>query len=392
MRYRAFALLFGGSSLVTLAASAQGTTSSISYPPVAILNSQSRRLQSRIVGQEYEVKVWLPQGYDTSTKRYPVVYLLDGDLLFAAATDIARFLAWGGFMPEVVIVSPAYGSVDGPASHGTNMRDRDYSVFPTQGSYTPNGGTTHLRFLAEELMPYVERELRVDPSDRTLVGGSRSGEFTIYTFLTAPDLFHRYVMIDSYQRGYLPLEDSLFARRRELPKKLFVSSRFPHGDVWRFAERLRSRGYAGLDVEYATLNAHHFATPAEGLTKGLKAVFSPRSVYETLLPIAERSSVDSVVAQYRALKMQSPNGYLFDESQLVDLGAALVFMQRPADALRVFQLNLEAYPRSGDTYSRLGSTYEQLGDRARAVESYRQAVRLNGNRYATDALKRLEPR
>src|SRR5690348_9631166 len=125
MRYRAFAILVGGLFLVSLDASAQRTASAVSYPPVTVLNSQSRRLQSKIVGQEYEVKVWLPQSYDTSAKRYPVVYLMDGDLLFAAATDIARYLAWGGFMPEVVIVSPAYGSVDGPASHGTNMRDRD---------------------------------------------------------------------------------------------------------------------------------------------------------------------------------------------------------------------------------------------------------------------------
>jgi tetratricopeptide (TPR) repeat protein len=237
----------------------------------------------------------------------------------------------------------------------------------------------------------VERELRVDSTDRTLVGGSRSGEFTIYTLLTQPDLFRRYVMIDSYQAGYLALEDSLFARRKELPKKVFVSSRVPHADVWRFAERLKSRGYKGLEVEYATLNVHHVATMGEGLAKGLKSVFNKPSAYEALLPVAERWPGDSVIARYRALRAQPAVAYNFDEAELIDLGVALAFMQRPADALRVFQLNLEAYPQSGDTYSRIGRTYEQLGDRARAVDAYKEAVRLNGNRFATAALKRLEP-
>ncbi len=47
------------------------------FPPVVIPGSQVRKIKSAIVNQEYELDILLPGGYDKSTKRYPVVYLMD---------------------------------------------------------------------------------------------------------------------------------------------------------------------------------------------------------------------------------------------------------------------------------------------------------------------------
>lgn len=365
--------------------------SSSAHGPVPIAGSQLRHLKSAHSEQEYQVKVWLPESYASGTKRYPVVYLMDGDLLFAMATDIAQYLEWGRAVPELIIVSPAYGGKHGPDKGGPNRRARDYSVFPSQVGYVPGGGEKHLRFLRDELIPYVDREFRTDPADRTLVGFSRSADFTVYTLLTAPDLFRRYISIDSFNEDYFALEEKLAASRKDLPKKVYLSHRVPNSGVRAFADKLRSRGYAGLDVEDTDVaSMRHFAAAGEGLTRGLKSVFNKRSVYEALVPIAARGTADEIVAEYRRLKQMPPDRVETGEDELIELGNALMMMKRPADAARIYMLNLEAYPESAKTFSRLGTAHDRLGQRDQAIESYRQALRRNPeDQFAARAIERL---
>ena len=48
------------------------------YPRVDIPGSEVRKITSSIVkGQEYELQILLPGGYETSNKKYPVIYLMD---------------------------------------------------------------------------------------------------------------------------------------------------------------------------------------------------------------------------------------------------------------------------------------------------------------------------
>jgi len=371
-----------------------GSAAHAAPPAVQLPFTERRDLRSERLGQDYQVLVRVPESYATSSKRYPVAYVMDGDLMFQIAHGVVQYLEWGKHVPELVIVSPAYGSINGPPN-GTNMRDRDYSVFPNQQRYVPGGGEAHLRFLREELIPYVEREFRVDSADRTLVGGSRAGEFTVYALFPSPELFRRYVAIDAYNAAYLRLEDSLAARRPDLSgKRVFLSSRYPSSGVQELAQRLRSRGYREFEVEDASLaSARHFATPGEGLARGLKSVFNKRSVYETLLALAPYRSADTLIAEYRRLRTRHPGSYDFTEGELTELGNALVLMKRPADAVRIYTLNLESYPRSSETLSRLGSAYEAAGQSDKALESFRRALTIDpNNRYAANAVKRLEGR
>lgn len=362
------------------------------YPPVTLERTQSRHLRSAITGTDYELRVRLPEGYDTSTKRYPVVYLLDGDLWFGLTRDIVQGLEWGRHVPELIVVAPAYGDIHGPASGGRNLRDRDYSVIPAQARYEQGGGERFFRFLREELIPYVERELRADTTDRTIIGYSRGADLAIWAMFTSPEVFRRYVLVDNYYAEYLKLEETFASRRKELPAKVFLTSRYPRSGLLEFAERLGSRGYAGLQVEYVDLaTARHFAAPGEGISRGLKSVFGKRSTYEALLPLAAAGSVDTVLATYRRIRGTGGDSYELGERELLELGNALVLMRRPADAARIYLLNLEHYPRSAETHSRLGTAYERAGDKAKALESFQAAVRLDPtNRYAADAIARLQ--
>jgi predicted alpha/beta superfamily hydrolase len=184
------------------------TTSNVQFPLVSIANSQLRHIRSSIVGQDYQVKIRLPEAYENTTTLYPVLYLLDGDHAFAMATDIVQYLIYGEHIPDLIIASPAYDSKKLPHEGGKNMRNRDLTPFPVPDTDMPSGAVRYLEFFQQELVPFVESNYRVSPSDRTLWGYSRGGLFALYALFEKPTLFQRYIIVDGF-------EDEFFNRKED---------------------------------------------------------------------------------------------------------------------------------------------------------------------------------
>src|SRR5262249_39689380 len=94
--------------------------------------------------------------------------------------------------------------------------------------------------------------------------------------------------------------------------------------------------------------------------------FAPprRSIAPVLRYTIVQSGVQAALDEYRALKAHAPEQYDFGEMELNSLGYYLLTqMQRPGDAIAVFRLNVEAYPRSWNTHDSLGEAYAAAGDR-----------------------------
>jgi hypothetical protein len=252
------------------------TTSTSQYPAVPIANSQLRHIESSIVGQDYQIKIRLPEDYASTTARYPALYLLDGDHAFAMATDIVQYLIYGEHIPDLIIVSPAYDSKRAPNEGGKNMRNRDLAPFPTPYTDMIPGGVQYLEFIQHELIPFVESNYRVAAIDRTLSGYSFGGIFALYALFQKPDLFQRYIIVDGFDEKYFEMEKIYAAQHTDLPIRLFISA--PAGqwgsDLSKLLDTLNGRNYINFHSEYAQLNdLGHFAVSAEGLTKGLVSVF-----------------------------------------------------------------------------------------------------------------------
>lgn len=369
---------------------AQVSSASGPHPSVTIAGTQLRIIKSKIVGQDYLAKVRLPEKYGEPGARYPVLYLLDGDHAFAMSTDIVEYLSYGALVPDLIIVSPAYGSKHGPSSGGTNMRDRDFSV-PAPTAPKDARGDRYLRFLKEELIPYVDREFRTDTTNRTLWGYSAGARFALYAMFQEPGLFQRYVVIDGFA-SYLPeMEKEYAAKRGDLPIRIFMASAVPQSDLYRFAERLRSRGYQGLWLEYADLaGMNHFAVAGEGLARGLKSVYNKKSLYEELLSRLLREDFTAMLARYHTLKAAGSDEYNWGEGELNELGVALYRMERPKEAVDLLKLNVATYPESWTAHQTLADVYRLTGERAPAIEHYIRSLKINPkNARAAEMLQRL---
>jgi predicted alpha/beta superfamily hydrolase len=144
-----------------------------------------RAFHSRVLGNRRDVLVYLPPGYRRSLRRrYPVLYLHDGQNVFDAATSFAG-VEWG--VDETAqrlirhkLIEPLI--IVGVANIG---EERIHEYAPTPGVIEPKNhpkkrsrglAPIYGKFLIEELKPFIDRNYRTKPeAEFTGLGGSSLG-------------------------------------------------------------------------------------------------------------------------------------------------------------------------------------------------------------------------
>lgn len=94
---------------------------------------------------------------------------------------------------------------------------------------------------------------------------------------------------------------------------------------------------------------------------------------------------------YERLKRDYPQAMLIQENTLNGLGYRLLAQDRKKDAIEVFKLNIEAYPRSANVYDSLAEAYMLDGDKESSIKFYKKALEVDPNfTNSIQMLKRLE--
>jgi len=138
-------------------------------------------------------KVWiyLPDDYTTLGKRYPVLYMHDGQHLFDEATSQGRIgpIEWG---VDEVIDSATAKCIVVAINHQADYSDRvpEFYFRPNE-DYPTVEGPQYLAFIAETLKPYVDAHYRTlsDKANTALAGSSMGGLITFYGGLAYPEVF-----------------------------------------------------------------------------------------------------------------------------------------------------------------------------------------------------------
>jgi predicted alpha/beta superfamily hydrolase len=161
---------------------------------------------SRAVAARH-VEVWLPPGYDRDRgARYPVLYLHDGQNVFAPATSYTG-VDWGvdETMTRLVAARRVRAAIvvavwNSPARFAEYMPEKALSAGggPVPSGVPGVGGVTarpladaYLRFLVAELKPLVDRTYRTRPgrADTFVMGSSMGGLISLYALAEYPGVF-----------------------------------------------------------------------------------------------------------------------------------------------------------------------------------------------------------
>jgi predicted alpha/beta superfamily hydrolase len=157
--------------------------------------------RSRIFRNTRFLRVWLPPGYDDSVsagRRYPVLYLNDGQNLFEAATSFTgvewqvdetadRLIREGGILPLIIV------GLDNAAQ----ARMREYMPHRSLHPILLRGqGSRYPDFLTKEIMPFIARNYRVasGPENTGLGGSSLGALISLYTAAVRPGSFGRLLL------------------------------------------------------------------------------------------------------------------------------------------------------------------------------------------------------
>lgn len=151
--------------------------------------------RSRVFRNNRYVRVWLPPGYDDPNqqgRRYPVLYLNDGQNLFESSTAFAgvewqadetadRLIREGSIPPLIVV------GIDNTGVHRLREYMPHRSFHPrmlrVQGHHYPD-------FLTKEIMPFIEITYRAatGPENTGLGGSSLGALIALYTAIARPGL------------------------------------------------------------------------------------------------------------------------------------------------------------------------------------------------------------
>jgi tetratricopeptide (TPR) repeat protein len=146
----------------------------------------------------------------------------------------------------------------------------------------------------------------------------------------------------------------------------------------RAAARGRFAMAAGLFVLTVVMGAGIIAVTMAAFLPNIKKAFDSRkSIADTLSATIASSGIDQAAKQYHELKAAAPSTYDFDENEVNSLGYQLLRAEKFEQAIRIFQLNVEAYPQSGNTYDSLAEAYMDDGDRFQAIANYQRSLQIN---------------
>lgn len=141
-------------------------------------------VRSAILGQDREIIIHLPAGYD-STRSYNVAYVLDGSSQDGPFAEELHRLAAVGAAPEAIVVGIPNMSAENRSLH---LVPPMMLTNPDDPNSPPGQGDRFLDFIKDELVPFIESRYRVS-SVRAFVGHSRGGLVVLYSLMKHPDLF-----------------------------------------------------------------------------------------------------------------------------------------------------------------------------------------------------------
>lgn len=143
---------------------------------------------------------------------------------------------------------------------------------------------------------------------------------------------------------------------------------YPH--LMTFVKRLENRRYEGLQFKWETVSnfTHSYEAAVALMAKGLQYIFYKPNIYLKILQLVDEHGVDKAIETYGQLKKTSSEEYAFSESGLNDAGYYLLNRGNTEAAIKIFELNIEEYPKSANTYDSIADAYMQIGNKELTIK------------------------
>lgn len=343
-------------------------------------------MRSNLLDEERHYWVHLPVNY-SADKKYPVLYVLDGDRSFSYASGVLSQLSANDKTPALIMVSilntdrvrdltPTHVTVDAEGSRSPDPN-------------TTGGGKNFLEFLKTEFIPYIESKYKTEDF-RILAGHSLGGLFAIYSYLEDPKLFQGYIVIDPslwWDSNVLARRVSENAFKKSTRNNLiYLSSATNPQPNMLEGQNLFMDALNKADIDTLNMTYTHFADEHHGSVDLLSFYHGLRFIFEGWEISFQEAMENPALIDEHFTAMTNRLGYeVVPSERFIDrLAFSFMFMKNDKQkALEFFKRNVENFPNSARAHDSLGTGYRQLGDLENAIKSYEKALEIEPEKEST---------
>jgi uncharacterized protein len=360
----------------------------------SITIGKKETLFSTVLNENRRIWVYSPENtsaFANPDKRFPVLYLLDGDAHFYATVGIIQQLSQAngnGVLPEMMVV----------AIENTN-RLRD--LVPADDFTATN---PFISFISTELIPFIDKNYPTAPY-KILAGHSLGGLTVLHTLTHQKDLFNAYIAIDPsmWYRDEKFLNQSIAQLTKEKmnDKRLFIgtANTMPEGmsltklksdqsddtkhirSIFKLDNFLQANKNGLLYAHKFYAAERHNTVPLISEYDGLRFIFD-----YFFLDATEKDFTDSTALIASKLKKHYANvsakmGYknAAPASLINYLGYAALGNKQYNKAEALFTLNMEWYPESSHVYDAYADYLLVRKDTSNAVLHYKKSLQLKND-------------
>lgn len=151
------------------------------------------------------------------------------------------------------------------------------------------------------------------------------------------------------------------------------------------------KGIAIMGNSDAFFRVAPYAVDAVRRARGWKSAADPHPASDAVSLLYAMKGPQAALNAYQRLKQGAFPGYdKTDERTLNQLGYVLLGDKKTDEAIKVFQLNVQEYPKHWNCYDSLGEAYMAAGQKDLAIQNYEKSLELNPkNTNGADMLKKL---
>jgi predicted alpha/beta superfamily hydrolase len=341
--------------------------------------SYSQKITDTIVSQKLkedrEFTVSLPESYSKNkTKKYPVLFLLDGDYLLDPFQGALNYGAYWDDLPEVIIVGITQ-----------NKKDERYSdcTFDPETGLPEGKGENFFEFIGQELLPYIEKTYRIAPFKIIAGHDVTAGFLNFYLYKDQP-IFNAYISLSPE----LPtrMEEIIPQRLSALNQSISYYQATADGDLKTTKERIIQLDSAAATIKKPNLNylfdtfkgASHYSLVLHAIPNALYqffGVYQPISVSEfnekiAILPSGYVKYLENkyeIIEKSLAIKMP----IRINDFKAIEAAILKNKAYNELDALS--KLAQKNYPKSMLADYELGLMFEKNGDFRKAVKQFQIA-------------------
>ncbi|MGQ2983482.1 alpha/beta hydrolase [Flavobacterium sp.] len=335
-------------------------------------------IASKKLNATREITILTPPSYATDkNKKYPLLFLLDGDYLFDPFSGIVSYTEYWNDLPEVIIV----------ALTQDNAEQREFDTQTAEQNGLPfDQSEKFFEFLAYELVPSLEKNYRVAPF-KIIAGHNMTANFMNYFLFKEKPVFNAFISMSPELA--VNMETQLPEQLAKLKSPVYYYLATADGDLASQQKTIKAldtniKAVTNPNLKYFFddfRGASHYSLVARAIPASLYDIFS---CYQ---PISSSEYLEKIV--------KLPSGYvkyLTDKYDVIekDLGLkipmrlndfkaieAAILKNGVYDELRdLSDVASKQYPKTtlSDYYS--GLFYEKTGDNKKAVKAYMRSYTL----------------